>query len=211
MKVGKYPVKHSYKISRLIADILTVGLMVLICSGVLAFFTDYEMMLDLMRIGQDNIQNIVENYDSSILWRQWLILGFPLMALAVVAVYLVLTLKSHSFKKYSVNKRNAQKVYDEFAFGVSLCKLPALIIIYDLMCGTYDRLLPFPKYGFALFSWSSLLYVLLIVIIIRFTMHRISRITEKAEPVTSNAVKVKSVAVEKPAKDEKSENNKEDI
>ncbi len=193
MKIGKYPVKRSYRIARLIADIFTAGLLVLIGSGVAAFFADYEAQLDLLRIGQDNVQNIVDNYDSTILWRQWLILIFPAIALGIVAAYLVLTLKSHSFKKYSINKRNAQAVYDEYAFCVSLCKIPLLIILYDAMCGIYDILLPFKMYGFALFSWSDLLYVLIIAIIIRWTMHRLEAITAAKPAEDSSTIKVKAV------------------
>lgn len=217
MKIGKYPVKFSYKIPRLIADVFTLGLSVLIASATLSFFSDYEAQLDLMRIGQDNVETIIQNYDPSIAWRKWIALVFPVLALAVIAAYLVLTIKSHSFKNWEVTKRNAQACYDEYAFGVSLCKIPVLIIIFDLMCVAHDKLLPFPKYGFSWFSWSIILYALIIAIIIRYTVHRITGITAKKESTHTDAVRVKAVAVVKSSPEnasdnaEKTNDKKEDI
>ena len=42
MKIGKYPVKHSYKIPRIIADVFSVGLAVFICSVEIMFMTVYD-------------------------------------------------------------------------------------------------------------------------------------------------------------------------
>lgn len=193
MKVGKYPVKHTYKIPRLIADVISLGLVVLIVSATVTFFGDYEAQLDILRIGQDNVETIVQNHDPSIAWRQWTALIFPALAVITLALYLILTLKSHSFKRFNITKRNAQQCYDEFAFCVSLCKLPVLIIIFDIMCIAQDKLLPFPKYGFSWFSWSIILYGLIIAIIIRFTLHRLNSITAVTEAPRSDVIRVKAV------------------
>ena len=193
MKVGKYPVKHTYKIPRLIADVISLGLVVLIVSATVTFFGDYEAQLDILRIGQDNVETIVQNHDPSIAWRQWTALIFPALAVITLVLYLILTLRNHSFKRFNITKRNAQQCYDGFAFCVSLCKLPVLIIIFDIMCIAQDKLLPFPKYGFSWFSWSIILYGLIIAIIIRFTLHRLNSITAVTEAPRSDVIKVKAV------------------
>ena len=212
MKIGKYPVKFSYRIPRLIADVFSLAIVVLIVSATVVFFSDYEAQLNMLRIGQDNVETIIKNYDPTLAWRQWIALAFPVIALAVIVVYLVLTLTSHSFKRWEITKRNAQRCYDEYAFGVALCKVPVLVIVFDIMCVAHDKLLPFPKYGFSWFSWSLILYALIIAIIIRYTMHRITGITAKKQVAPSDAVKVRAVAVNKTdSTDEISGDKKEEI
>ena len=56
MKIGKYPVKHSYRIPRLITDVFSVGLAVFILSVEYMFMTVYEDNLR-QNIG-DNIEKL---------------------------------------------------------------------------------------------------------------------------------------------------------
>ena len=61
MKIGKYPVKHSYRIPRLITDVFSVGLAVFILSVEYMFMTVYE----------DNLrQNIGDNIEKLALDRK---------------------------------------------------------------------------------------------------------------------------------------------
>lgn len=194
MKVGKYPVKHSYKIARLISDVFSLGIAVVIVSVTMGFFRQYNALLDQMRIGNDNVESIVQNFDSSIVWRQWLALIFPALVLAIFAAYLILTLKSHKFSRWQVTKLTAQECYDTFAFCVSLCKIPALLAVFDVMYIVHNKLL------FMNVSWFSLQVLLdavMIAIIIRFTMHRLDSITAKPEKKDNGTVKVRAVVVEK--------------
>ncbi len=193
MKVGKYPVKHSYKIARLISDVFSLGIAVVIVSVTVGFFRQYNALLDQLRIGQDNVEIIVQNFDSSIVWRQWLALIFPALVLAIFAAYLILTLKSHKFSRWQVTKRTAQECYDTFAFCVSLCKIPALLAVFDIMYIVHNKLL------FINVSWFSLQVLLdavMIAIIVRFTMHRLDNITARPERKDSAAVKIGSVAAD---------------
>ena len=199
MKAGKYPVKHSYKIARLISDVFSLGIAVVIVSVTVGFFKQYNALLDQMRIGQDNVESIVQNFDSSIVWRQWIALIFPALVLAIFAAYLILTLKSHKFSRWQVTKLTAQECYDTFAFCVSLCKIPALLAVFDVMYIVHNKLL------FVNVSWFSLQVLLdavMIAIIVRFTMHRLDSITAKPEKKDNGTVKVKAVAVNKENKTE---------
>ena len=199
MKAGKYPVKRSYKIARLISDVFSLGIAVVIISVTLGFFRQYNVLLDQMRIGQDNVESIVQNFDSSIVWRQWIALIFPVLVLAIFVAYLILTLTSHKFSRWQVTKRTAQECYDTFAFCVSLCKIPALLAVFDVMYIVHNKLL------FMDVSWFSLQVILdavMIAIIIRFTMHRLDSITARPEIKDSGTVKVRAVVADNDNKTE---------
>lgn len=199
MKVGKYPVKHSYKIARLISDVFSLGIAVVIISVTVGFFKQYNVLLDQMRIGQDNVESIVQNFDSSIVWRQWLALIFPALVLAIFAAYLILTLTSHKFSRWKVTKLTAQECYDTFAFCVSLCKIPALLAVFDIMYIVHNKLL------FMEVSWFSLQVILdaiMIAIIVRFTINRLDSINAKPEKTDGGTVKVRAVAADNDNKTE---------
>ncbi len=194
MKIGKYPVKHTYSIPRLVADVLSLGIAVFIVSATIQFFRQYEGFLDSVALITDEARETMLANDPNYEWKQWLALIFPVLALAVFIVYIVLVLKSHKLARYNVTKRNAQQCCDAYTFCVSLAKLPVLIIVADLMAIAHDKLLP--RYGFGWFSWATLLYAVIIAIIIRYTMHRLSKITaEKPAPSStdSGAVRIKAV------------------
>lgn len=211
MKIGKYPVKHTYKVARIVSDVLSLGLVVLIVSATFAFLESYEHFYSLIDTSNEAALEALRQNDPDYEWRQWLSLIFPVLAVAVLVAYIVLVLKSHKLSRYDVNKRNAQRCYDAYAFGASLCKIPVLLIVFDIMCIVQDKLL-MSAYGFSWFSWLTLLSLLMIAMIVRYTMHRLAHITAKPAAVSSNAVKVKAVAVSSKfeASDE-NKDNKEDI
>ena len=81
MKIGKYPVKHSYRIPRLITDVFSVGLAVFILSVEYMFMTVYEDNLR-QNIG-DNIEKLALS-DPTIGWKHWVTMIFPAAVLAAV-------------------------------------------------------------------------------------------------------------------------------
>lgn len=210
MKIGKYPVKHTYKVSRIVADVISLGLVVLIVSSTISFFQRYDEFYSLIDTSNPEVLATLTANDPNYQWKQWLALIFPVLAVGILTAYIVLVLKSHKFSRYAVTKRNAQDCYDALAFCASLCKIPALVIVFDIMCIAQDKLLP--QYGFSWFSWSVILYALLIAILIRYTSHRIATITAKPEKTESNTIKVKAVAVSEKkdtaSKDNAPENDK---
>ena len=212
MKIGKYPVKHTYSIARLVADVLSVGIAVLIVSATLSFFKRYDDIYSSMLLMSDTAKETLLANDPNYEWKQWLALIFPVLMLAVFIVYIVLVLKSHKFSRYNVTKRNAQQCCDAYTFCVSLCKIPVLIIIADIMAIVHDKLLP--QYGFGWFSWPVLLYALILAMVIRFTMHKLEKITA-AKPAEGNADVIKVRAVQKESSAERAkasaEDNKEDV
>ena len=188
MKIGKYPVKRSYKIPRLISDVFSVGLAVFICSVEIMFLTVYEDTLTRY-IGEEQLQKLAQT-DSSIGWRHWLTLIFPALVLAVFAVYLILVLKSHSFKGLNLTKRTAQKVYDLYAMCVSLCKIPALMLISEIMMITHNKMLMSDENWFTI---QLVLDLLIILLLISFFRRMIRRVTEPEQTADGDVIKVKAV------------------
>lgn len=211
MKIGKYPVKHTYKVPRIIADVLSLGFVVLIVSATFSFFRSYEDFYSMFDTNNPVAMETLIKNDPNYEWKQHLAWIFPALAIAVMIAYIVLVLKNHKLSSFDVNKRNAQRCYDAYAFGASLCKIPALMIVFDMMCVAHDKLLN-SMFGLSWFSWLTLLCVVLIMIIVRYTMHRLVSITAKPQAVKSDAVQVKAVIAKKDDNDsaEKSDDNKEE-
>lgn len=203
MKIGKYPVKHTYKIPRLISDVFSVGLAIFICSVEYMFLTVYEDTL-VRYIGEEQLQALSQA-DSSIVWKHWTTLIFPALVLAVFAVYIFLVLKSHRFSSLNITKRNAQKVYDMYALCASLCKIPALMLISEMMMITQNKLLMSEE------SWFTIQLVLdlfIIVLLISFFRRMILRFTAPVESTAdSGAIKVKAVVKSEEAEITSDENN----
>lgn len=173
MKIGKYPVKPSFRIARIVSDILSVGIAVLIFSVTANFIRQYRLMLQ--KIGAEGVSEIEDNYIGGFSWSYWLSLIFPALVVGVFAAYLILTLTSRKMSKFNITKRTAQDVYDWYAFAVSVSKIPVLMGIFDIMYIFHRRMLG-DKISF--FSLQVLLDIVIVMIIIRFTIHRIRKITE---------------------------------
>lgn len=198
MKIGKYPVKHTYKVSRIVADVLSLGIAVLIVSATFGFLQSYADFYNRIDLSDSAVAETLIKNDPNYEWKQYISLIFPLLAAAVFAVYLVLVLKSHQLRGFDINKRNAQRCYDAYAFGASLVKLPALMIVFDYMVIVQDKLLSGYYGGLSWFSWLTVLCVLLILIAVRYTMHRLQRVTAKPQTAEeSSAIKVKAVAADR--------------
>ena len=173
MKIGKYPVKPSFRIARIVSDILSVGIAVLIFSVTANFIRQYRLMLQ--KIGAEGVSEIEDNYIGGFSWSYWLSLIFPALVVGVFAAYLILTLTSRKMSKFNITKRTAQDVYDWYAFAVSVSKIPVLMGIFDIMYIFHRRMLG-DKISY--FSLQVLLDIVIVMIIFRFTIHRIRKITE---------------------------------
>lgn len=189
MKIGKYPVKHSYKLARIISDVLSLAVAVVILNTTRIFFENYK------KASIVTPEKLVELAKEQGIWwlsnRHKFAWVFPGLVAVIFAVYLILTLKSHRFAKYNVTKQSAQAVYDWYAFAVSLCKLPLLMGVFDIMYIFHQRMM-FNKVS--LFSLQTVLDILIIAIIIRLSVHRIRWITKTEKPAKaeeSGGVKAK--------------------
>lgn len=190
MKIGKYPVKHSYKIPRLITDVFSVGLAIFILSVEYMFMTLYEENLRT-NIGE-NIDKLAQA-DPTIGWKHWITLIFPVAVLAVFAVYLVLVLTSHRMSRLNITKRNAQKVRDLYALCVSLCKIPALMFISEMMMITHNKMLMSDEGWFSVQLVLDLVVIALLICVFRNLM---IKATEPVQSAEENTVHVRAVVKE---------------
>ena len=201
MKISKYPVKHSYKLARIISDVLSLAIAYLIVNATFIFFANYKQA---SIVDPDTIVELTREY--SVWWlvnRHKFAWIFPALVLGIFAAYLILVLKNHRFEKYNVTKQSAQAVYDWYAFAVSLCKLPLLMGVFDVMCIFHQRMM-FNKVS--LFSVQVVLDILIIVIIIRLSVHRIRALTKTDKPAKA----AESGGVKARIADEQNENEDED-
>lgn len=196
MKIGKYPVKHSYKVARIVSDVFSLGLAVFICSVEYMFMTVYSDTLTSY-IGEENLAKFTE-IDPSLPWKHWLTLIFPAAVLAVFAVYVILTLTSHKLSGLNITKRNAQKIYDMYALCVSLCKIPALMFISEMMIITHNKMLLSDESRVSVQLALDLVIIALLICVFRRLMIKATA-PEPSAPETG-AVRVKAVA--KPAEQE---------
>lgn len=181
MKIGKYPVKPRFKPARIISDAISLIAAAMIFVLTLNFFPRYRAAV--IAAGQKDLYGTLLKYGETLTYRQYFAWIFPSLAVIVFAVYAILTLKSHEFRKYKVTKKNAQAVYDWYAFAVSLCKIPLLMAIFEVMY-VYQRRMLFESVS--AFSYQIVLYFVILAIIIRFGIHRIRKITEVENPDTDN-------------------------
>ena len=199
MKIGKYPVKHTYKIPRMIADVFSAALLILIISGTVSFFRSYAALIaHINTLNGENAEILSQYFEQSIGWRFGVALVFPVLGAGVITAYIILVLKSHKFSGYNVTKLTAQKYYDLYSFCASLCKIPALLGIFDMMYIADQYLLGNKEISF--FSVQVLCDILLIIIIIRFGIHRArsyEQAPEQAAEPVSDKVKIRAVKKEK--------------
>lgn len=193
MKIGKFPVKRTYKPARIISDALSLVVAYVIVSSTIHFFPTYKATVNeiLSEAWLAGDMRLFYKYEESLAYRQYSAWIFPALVAAVFAAYLILTLKSRKLARYNITKQNAQSVYDWYAFAVSLCKLPILLALLDAMYITHQRLM----FNYvSVFSVQMILYVVLVVIIIRLSVHRIKALTKPApKKVESGGVKAKIV------------------
>lgn len=173
MKIKGYKVKLRHKPARIISDVLSVAMCV---------YTVINAVMFVERFPELN--NSLFRADLVKLWV------FPCLMLVPFVVYLILILTNHSFDKYNITATNAQSVYDWYTFSVSLCKLPVMIMIIEIMSIFQANL---AGENVSWISITYLLYILMVVIIIRFAVHRIRTITKPVDtPKKGDSVKIRA-------------------
>lgn len=166
MKLAGYYVRLRHKPARIICDTLSLGVVL---------FTLVSTHLMMERFPELKTQFF--RSDCVKLWM------FPVLALVVFAVYFVFIFTNHRLAKFRITEKNAQDVFDWYVFSVSLCKLPALVAIADVMTIFQSRLL---GQDASWFSMGYIFYALILAIIIRLSLHRIRKLTEPEKTVSDD-------------------------
>lgn len=180
MKAGKYTVKHNWKLPMILSDIFSAGLAVLIITSTINFITQYAQMLAM--IGEENLA-IVTQQDAAFTWRHYLSWIFPALTALVFAAYIFVFFKSHKLKKHPLTKLSAQPCRDIIVTTASLCKIPLLLGIFDAMYIFHDSANGGDE---SMFSIQFVLDALIIVILVRFCVHRLQSLSERCAPLPND-------------------------
>ena len=184
MKIGNFEVIYTHKPAKVISDFIALGI------TLFQFLSAGNFTVKHPEIKQE-----MARMDFIMLWC------FPVVCVITLAVCLVLTFKSPRFEKYNITEDNAQSVFDWYVFAVSLCRLPIMFSLTDAELIVQERLITGGNKS--LFSFTYILCALVLVIIIRFSMHRITSLTKTNNTEKNGRLFIKSEAVDDNKEDER--------
>ncbi len=172
MTINGISVKRTYKPARIISDVISLGITGVIVYMTATFGARYKETVNSL----PNVWELLEKYRYSLATRYRTAWIFPALCAVIFAAYLILTMRSRTFKRVKITKGNAQSVCESYAFTVSLCKIPLLMIVFDYMYIVQQRLM-FNRAS--LLSVSAVIYALMLAIIIRAGAHKLKAFTDK--------------------------------
>lgn len=170
MKVGEYKVKRNYLIAQMVLDAVAVIIMIVICQGVFAFGDFIEEKNALIHSSNNEVTGLV-------VW-QWNIVWIVIAAVVIIASLLMIYLPKKMPKKYIVNESNVQKYSDIVITAITCVRIPALLAVFEGMC-IHQSVMRRMYEG--IFTLQIPLDILLAVIIIRFSIHRVRIIQPEKE------------------------------
>lgn len=170
MRIGTIKVKRNYQIAQMVLDAVAALIIIAIVQCILSF-GDYITSQNQL------ILSVNSEVTGLAVW-QWNLVWIAVAA-AVAAVSLVMIYKPQKMpKKYIVNKDNAQKYSDIRITAVTCVRIPALLIVFELMAMHQSIMTGNTR---NIFTLQIPLAILLIIIIIRFSIHRVRAIQPKPE------------------------------
>ena len=170
MKVGEYKVKRNYLIAQMVLDAVAVIIMIVICRCVFSFGDFIESQNKLIHNSNNEVTGLV-------VW-QWNITWIVIAAVVVLASLLMIYLPRKLPKKYIVNESNAQKYSDIVITAITCVRIPALLAVFEGMCIHQSVMV---RNFEGIISLQIPLDILLAVIIIRFSIHRVIIIQPEKE------------------------------
>lgn len=178
MKVGTIKVKRNYQIAQMVLDAAAVIIYIVIVRCVISFGEYITYQNSIIIKSNSEITSLVE-------WR-WNIIWIVLGALVIAASLLMIYLPKKMPKKYKVNEDNAQRYSDIVITAITCIRVPVLLAVFE---GMYIHQAYMMMQKDELFSIQIPLDILLIIIIIRFSLHRIKAIqpkSDRSEPFTED-------------------------
>ncbi len=170
MKVGEYKVKRNYLIAQMVLDAVAVIIMIVICKCVFSFGAFVDQQNKLVHDSNSEVTGLL-------VW-QWNIVWIVIAALVIAASLLMIYLPRKLPKKYIVNAENAQKYSDIVITAITCVRIPVLLAVFEGMC-IHQSVMVRNYEG--IFSLQIPLDIIVTLIIIRFSIHRIKIIQPKEE------------------------------
>ncbi len=189
MKIGRYPVKKTYSIPRVIADAASALILFVLVRTTISFFDQCDSIYKLAAVHSEQLEAL-QRY-------KYLALIPVILAFAATAATLIFVFVSHKEpKKLTLNKKNAQRYYVILADAATLIRIPVLLALVEISYYMQQAML---VQEVSYFSVQFICDILIALIIWRFTLHRIGRLGESAPaaPADENVIKVKAVTPEK--------------
>ncbi len=173
MKIGTIKVKRNYQIAQMVLDAVAVLIIVATVQCVLSFGEYITSQNQLILSVNSEIEGLVT-------W-QWNLIWIFVDA-AVAAVSLVMIYKSKKMpKKYIVTEENAQKYSDIYRTAVTCVRIPVLLAVFELMAMQQSVMTGNTT---NIFTLQIPLDILLSIILIRFSLHRVKAGQPKPKEVT---------------------------
>lgn len=170
MKIGTIKVKRNYQIAQMVLDAVAALILTAIVQCIVSFG-------DFITSQNQLILSVNNEIGGLVVW-QWNLIWIAAAA-AVVAVSLVMIYKPRKLpKKYIVNEDNAQKYSDIVITAITCVRIPALLAVFELMA-MHQSIMTGNTSN--IFTLQIPMDILLSVIIIRFSLHRIKLIQPKRE------------------------------
>lgn len=189
MKIGRYPVKKTYSIPRVIADVASALILFVLVRTTISFFDQCDSIYKLAAVHSEQLEAL-QRY-------KYLALIPVILAFAATAATLIFVFVSHKEpKKLTLNKKNAQRYYVILADAATLIRIPVLLALVEISYYMQQAML---VQEVSYFSVQFICDILIALIIWRFTLHRISRLGESATaaPTDEKVIKVMAVTPEK--------------
>lgn len=170
MKIGTIKVKRNYQIAQMVLDAVAVIIFIVIVQCVLSFGAFVSEI-------NENIMRINSDVTGLVVW-QWNIIWIVIAAVVILISLLMVYLPRKMPKKYIVNSDNAQKYSDILITAVTCVRIPVLLAVFEGMC-IHQSVMTGVTDG--IITLQIPLDILLIVIIIRFSVHRLKLTQPKPE------------------------------
>ena len=170
MKIGTIKVKRNYQIPQMVLDAVAAIIFIVIVQCVLSFG-------EFISETNESILKVNSEITGLIVW-QWNIVWIVIASLVIIASLLMIYLPRKMPKKYVINNDNAQKYSDIVITAITCVRIPALLAVFEGMC-IHQSIMTGVTEG--IITLQIPLDILLSVIIIRFSIHRVRLTQPKLE------------------------------
>lgn len=170
MRIGDFKVRRHYQISQMVLDVVAAIIFVAIVRCVLSFGAYIDEQNRLITGANSEIEGLI-------VW-QWNIIWIVIAALVIATSLLMIYLPRKMPKKYVITKETAQKYSDIVITAITCVRIPVLLAVFEGMCIHQSVMLGNTD---GIITLQIPLDILLSVIIIRFSIHRVRILQPKPQ------------------------------
>ncbi len=170
MRIGDIKVKRNYQIAQMVLDAVAVIIFIVIIQCILSFGAFIDDKNKLIHGVNNEIADLV-------VWQWNLIWIFVAAGVIIISLFMIYRPRKKP-KKYIVNEENAQKYSDIVITAITCVRIPVLLAVFEGMC--IHQAIMIGNFN-GIFSLQIPLDILVTVIIVRFSIHRVKAIQPKKD------------------------------